>query len=210
MMGDLMKADDAACPAAPRREIAIAYDGRGRRTAITSTAAGGGSAVTATSVWCGSRMCVKSSAAGAVARRHCATGEQVLSSGSSLSYGQDQIGSTRDVLVLPCATTQAYDCNAHGDALQTPASGPLADFRFAGMFYEATSGLYLAGTRVYDPTIGRRLSREPLGKTRRQLGRKPLRLRYAQGRRRRHGRGACFLLPRAHGPLQGAEDDRVR
>jgi hypothetical protein len=57
----------------------------------------------------------------------------MLSSSASLYYGQDLIGSTRDVLVLPAATTQAYDYDACGDALQAPAIGSLAGFRFAGM-----------------------------------------------------------------------------
>src|SRR5438034_1360601 len=37
------------------------------------------------------------------------------------------------------------------------------DFRYAGMFYHADSGLYLTHYRVYDPVTARWLSRDPLG-----------------------------------------------
>jgi RHS repeat-associated protein len=47
--------------------------------------------------------------------------------------------------------------------LQTTA--PLGDFTYAGLFYNADSGLDLATNRPYDPVSGRWLSRDPLGES---------------------------------------------
>jgi RHS repeat-associated protein len=50
------------------------------------------------------------------------------------------------------------------------STAPLTDFGYAGMFYNADSGLYLTPYRAYDPVAGRRLSRDPVGETRDQAG----------------------------------------
>ncbi|MGH9352156.1 MAG: RHS repeat-associated core domain-containing protein, partial [Terriglobia bacterium] len=58
---------------------------------------------------------------------------------------------------------QTYDYDPTGNPLVTPTQGPLTDFRYAGMFYHADSGLYLTEHRAYDPRTGRWLTRDPLG-----------------------------------------------
>ena len=55
----------------------------------------------------------------------------------------------------------AYSYDPYGNPLQTTA--PVTDFVYAGMFYNADSGLYLTQYRAYDPIVGRWLSRDPLG-----------------------------------------------
>jgi RHS repeat-associated protein len=55
----------------------------------------------------------------------------------------------------------AYSYDPYGNALQTTA--PVTDFGYAGMFYNADSGLYLTQYRAYDPRAGRWLSRDPIG-----------------------------------------------
>jgi RHS repeat-associated protein len=57
---------------------------------------------------------------------------------------------------------QTYDYDPYGNPTQAPATGPVTDFRYAGMFYHADSGLYLTKYRAYDPRTGRWLSRDPL------------------------------------------------
>jgi RHS repeat-associated protein len=59
------------------------------------------------------------------------------------------------------SSAPAYSYDPYGNALQGTA--PLTDFNYAGMFYNADSGLYLTQYRVYDPVSGRWLSRDPLG-----------------------------------------------
>jgi RHS repeat-associated protein len=78
----------------------------------------------------------------------------------SYYYGPDQIGSPRRVFASP-TTAPAYDYDPYGVPLQGTA--PLTDFGYAGMFYNADSGLYLTLYRAYDPVAGRWLSRDPMG-----------------------------------------------
>jgi len=67
-----------------------------------------------------------------------------------------------------CGTTQRYThvskehlFDTHGNATQT--SGRIStDFRYAGMFYEQNSGLYLTEYRAYSPRTARWLTRDPL------------------------------------------------
>ena len=48
-------------------------------------------------------------------------------------------------------------------AMPLQATAPVTDFVYAGMFFNADSGLYLTKYRAYDPVSGRWLSRDPLG-----------------------------------------------
>ena len=75
-------------------------------------------------------------------------------------YGPDQIGSVRRVFAS-ASSAPAYAYDPYGNPLQGTA--PLTDFNYAGMFYNADSGLYLTQYRAYDPVAGRWLSRDPLG-----------------------------------------------
>jgi RHS repeat-associated protein len=71
------------------------------------------------------------------------------------------------------STTFQYDTNVDGfinsaDIGQTKAGASNAnsvypDFAFTGHYYHARSGLYLAPYRPFSPTIGRWLSRDPIG-----------------------------------------------
>lgn len=69
------------------------------------------------------------------------------------------------------ASTFQYDVNASGtisssdvSTVQFANGGSLfSDFTFTGHYYHARSGLYLAPYRAYSPTIGRWLSRDPIG-----------------------------------------------
>ena len=61
------------------------------------------------------------------------------------------------------APAYSYDPYPYGNALQGTA--PLTDFNYAGMFYNADSGLYLTQYRAYDPVSGRWLSRDPMGES---------------------------------------------
>jgi RHS repeat-associated protein len=60
------------------------------------------------------------------------------------------------------STVQSYNYDSYGNPTLTPASGPMTDFRYAGMLYHADSGLYLTQYRAYDPRTGRWLSRDPI------------------------------------------------
>jgi RHS repeat-associated protein len=59
------------------------------------------------------------------------------------------------------SSANAYSYDPYGNPMQTTA--PVTDFGYAGMFYDADSGLYLTPYRAYDPVAGRWLSRDPVG-----------------------------------------------
>ena len=74
-------------------------------------------------------------------------------------YGPDRIGSTRAVFTAAGATATDYD--PYGAVISGAAA--TTDFGYAGMVLNADSGLYLTQYRVYDPAVGRWLSRDPIG-----------------------------------------------
>lgn len=148
-------------PSQPGKQTTFVYDGLGRRTAISSTPPGGGTGVTTSYVWCGMWLCQAHNSSGSIIREYFAEGEFVPGSPAQpYYYGPDQIGSVRRVFAS-ASNAPAYSYDPYGNALQSTA--PLTDFGFAGMFYNADSGLYLTRYRGYDPVAGRWLSRDPLG-----------------------------------------------
>ncbi|MGH7022512.1 MAG: RHS repeat-associated core domain-containing protein [Caulobacteraceae bacterium] len=150
-----------AYPGQPGKAITFAYDGLGRRVQISSTPAGGGTAMVTGYVWCGARLCQARNAVGAVTKGY-AEGEYAPGSPSvSAYYAPDQVGSVRRAFTAESAPS--YDNDPYGNALQGTA--PVTDFVYAGLFYNADSGLLLATNRVYSPAIGRWLSRDPAGES---------------------------------------------
>ncbi|WIM09100.1 RHS repeat-associated core domain-containing protein [Enhydrobacter sp.] len=148
-------------PGQPGKATAFTYDGLGRRVAIASTPAGGGSTVTTSYLWCGSALCQARNASNTPIRRYYDEGEYVPGSpGQPYYYGIDQIGSVRRAFASTISAP-AYSYDRYGVPLQSTA--PVTDFVYGGMFYNADSGLYLTNYRAYDPVAGRWLSRDPLG-----------------------------------------------
>lgn len=148
-------------PADLTQATTFRYDGLGRRLAIVTT---GGTMPSETRyLWCGDSLCQARTAADVVTRRYYPEGEVVPAAGTLLYYGKDQLNSVRDVLVAQNDSRVAsYDYDPYGN--QTASTGRLStDFRYAGMFYQPQSGLYLTNYRAYDPQTARWLSRDPIG-----------------------------------------------
>jgi RHS repeat-associated protein len=132
------------------------YDGLGRRIAIV-----GADGVETRYLWCGEALCQARGSDDTVSRRYYSEGE-LAPGGASLFYAQDHLGSVRDVLSAQdgsLVTSNDYD--AYGNPIQAPGFAA-TDFRYAGMFYERNSGLYLTHYRAYDPVTARWLSRDPI------------------------------------------------
>jgi RHS repeat-associated protein len=147
-------------PGEPGKQTAFAYDGAGRRIAISSTPAGGPTA-TASYVWCNESLCQARNAGGATKRAYYDEGELVPGApAQSYYYGIDQLGSVRRSFAST-GGAPAYAFDPYGRALQGTA--PLTEFGYAGMLYNVESGLYLTNFRAYDPFAGRWLSRDPIG-----------------------------------------------
>ncbi|MGH7023084.1 MAG: RHS repeat-associated core domain-containing protein, partial [Caulobacteraceae bacterium] len=151
-----------AYPGQPGKATTFAYDGLGRRVQISSTPAGGGTAVVISYLWCGTRLCQARNAAGTVTKGYYAEGEYAPGSpGVGAYYAPDQVGSVRRAVTA--ASSPAYDNDPCGNTLQGTA--PVTDFVYAGLLYNPDSGLLLATNRVYNPAIGRWLSRDPAGES---------------------------------------------
>ncbi len=111
-------------------------------------------------VWCGYELCEERNAADSVVNRYFFQGEQ--DSGTSFYYAKDHLGSIRTLADSTGSIRGQYTYGAFGNA--TKLQGDLeANFGFTGHLRHQTSGLVLTPYRAYDPTLGRWLSRDPLG-----------------------------------------------
>jgi len=152
--------------------ISFVYDALGRRIQTSTTPAGGGTAAAIVQLWCGWKLCqtytMINPLNAVLSKEYYAEGEYAPGSPAISSYyAPDQIGSVRRAFQTSGASP-TYDYDPYGNPLQSTA--PVTDFNYAGTFYNAASGLYLATRRPYDPVSGRWLSRDPIGEAGDPLG----------------------------------------
>jgi RHS repeat-associated protein len=153
-----------AYAADPRKRTSFAYDGLDRR--VTIATANAGKTTTEHFVWCGSRICQSRSSPSVILRNYYDEGETAPAAEQLLYYGPDQLGSVRDAYLVSGklgSAVEAFDYDPYGNLVSPPPSDTTPDFRFAGMFFHADSGLYLTQYRAYEPPTARWLSRDPLG-----------------------------------------------
>jgi RHS repeat-associated protein len=130
----------------------FAYDALGRRVAITDGA-------TATRYrWCGERICAARTPAGAISARYFSQGE--MNGTTSRYYATDHLGSVRSLMDNTGSAKGTAIYHAYGKPTLT---GEIPTFAYAGMFYHQASGLYLTQYRAYDSSVGRWISRDPVG-----------------------------------------------
>jgi|GEM_PF-922265 len=147
-------------PGQSGKATAFAYDGLGRRVAITETPPGGGTPVTTSYLWCGDALCQARDGSNVPTRSYYDEGEFVAGApGQPYFYGIDQLGSVRRAFAS-ASSAPAFNYDPYGVPLSGPA--PVTDFGFAGLFNHTASGLNLTLYRAYDPVAGRWLSRDPL------------------------------------------------
>lgn len=137
---------------------AYRYDGLGRRLEITHQ--GSGSTLTDTRyLWCGSTVCQARDGSAAVTADYFNQGE--VRGTTALYYVRDQLGS---VIGVTDATGKVLGATRYGAYGAVGASrGVQPDFGYAGMLRDPGSALSLTLFRAYDPTVGRWLSRDPIG-----------------------------------------------
>ncbi len=136
------------------KTTAFRYDGIDRRIAIITNG------TEARYLWCGEHLCQARSSSDVTTRRYFSQGEFIPATNSALYYTLDQLGSVRDVVAMQNgARVASYDYEPYGSPSQT-AGRIGTDFRFASLFYEPNSGLYLSRTRGYNSSRGEWLSRD--------------------------------------------------
>jgi RHS repeat-associated protein len=139
----------------PSGTTGFVYDGAGHKVRETLNGI-----VIRQWVWCGPELCEERDGSGNVTKRFYAQGEQVA--GVPYYFTRDHLGSVREMTDGTGAIRARYDYDPYGRV--TKVSGDLsADFGFTGDYYHAATGLSLTMYRAYDPTLGRWLSKDPLG-----------------------------------------------
>jgi RHS repeat-associated protein len=140
------------------------YDGGGRRTKIVEKNSGGTVTSTKQFVFVGGAVAEERNASNTVLKRFYAQGIHVpgaTAPADKLFYTRDHLSSTREITDGTGALRARYDYQPYGKT--TKISGDLdADYQFHGMYFHATSGLYLSLTRPYSPDLGIWLQRDPI------------------------------------------------
>jgi len=154
----------------PQRKTTFRYDGSGRRVAIVTS--NGADSREKHYLWCALALCQARDSSDVVSRRYFPEGELFVrhddsddeeSSTTTSYYAQDQLGSVRDVLSgVSGHTVASFDYDPYGNPTRR-THGVSTSFRYAGMFYEQNSGVYLTLHRAYDPGSKRWLSRDSNG-----------------------------------------------
>ena len=135
------------------------YDGQSRRVRITEKE-NGVQTKQETFVWCGARICQKRSGS-TVVRSYFGQGFEQGS--GDYFYMRDHLGSVREVVGSDGTTVAS---RVSYDPWGTPTesgAGALTDFGFTGHYLDRPSGLNLPLYRGYSPSLGRWLSRDPIG-----------------------------------------------
>jgi RHS repeat-associated protein len=147
----------------------LGYDGLDRRVSVTEKV--NGSVVSDRRyLWCGSDLCEERDATGAVVRKRYLDQGLRAESGSDVPAGsylftRDHLNSVRTMTDLGGTLHAAYIYSPYG--LRVRAAGDLdSEMGFTGHFQHLPSGLALPLYRTYDASLGRWLSRDPLGEAR--------------------------------------------
>jgi RHS repeat-associated protein len=137
----------------------FAYDGLNRRVKIVED-----SGETKQFIWIGTQIAEERDENNLVTRRYSAEGEQRIGDWDAglYYYSRDHLGSIRELTDSAGSVRASYDYDPYGQ--RTALNDSLeVDFGYTGHYFHAPSNLYLAPYRAYDATIGRWLSRDPIG-----------------------------------------------
>jgi RHS repeat-associated protein len=145
------------------QRIEFTYDGLSRLASLRLLT-NGAPASFRRFVWCENLICEERDAAGAVTKRHFDQGMKIEVGGNAGSYfyTRDHLGSIRELTDSGGAVRARYDYDPFGRRILL-AGDVEADFGLAGMFWSPEAGLAVTRFRIYDPELGRWLSRDPLG-----------------------------------------------
>ncbi|HEY3853563.1 MAG TPA: RHS repeat-associated core domain-containing protein [Verrucomicrobiae bacterium] len=114
-------------------------------------------------IWCNERICEVCDATGAATNLYFAQGAQIVSgpNAGKYYYALDRLGSITELTDSSANVRADYQYDPWGQRIKL--SGNLdADFGFTGYYFHAPSAMNFAPLRVYDPALGRWLSRDPV------------------------------------------------
>ena len=149
------------------------YDGLGRCVGIRSLV-NGAEVSNRRFVWCDYEICEQRTPSGLVSKRFFLQGMKVESGATAGAYfySHDHLGSIRELTDSGGNVRARYSYDPFGQ--RTRLIGDLdTDFGFAGMFWLVDSEISMTQFRVYDPSIGRWLSRDPLKNAETLIGPNP-------------------------------------
>ncbi len=113
-------------------------------------------------IWCGSERCEERDSSNAVVSRFCGMGQ--ATSGSNYFYAFDHLGSVREVTDSSGNVLAAFGFDPYGN--RSVLSGTFKPvFGFTGIYQHSRTNFALTWFRQYNPSLGRWLSRDPLGES---------------------------------------------
>lgn len=135
------------------------YDGMDRRFQIVEKIGG-----TITSkkrlLWVGNSILEERDSTGGIVIKHFFTDGYRVGS-MKFFYTKDHLGSIREVTDSLGAKVARFEYDPYGSRTQVSGAGE-ADFGFTGHYFHLPTGLHLAKYRVYNSTLGRWTSRDPI------------------------------------------------
>ena len=137
----------------------FSYDGLNRCVKIVEKT---GSAVNSTRkfVLCGTEKC--DSATTTARSSFSSSARDNTRATGAYFYTRDHLGSIREMTDVNGTVVARYDYDPWGRST-TVIGTTKPDFNFTGLYQHAKSGLDMATYRLYDPDLGRWLSRDPIG-----------------------------------------------
>jgi len=140
-------------------QFSIAYDGLNRWTHITQCDANCTNLLADRwFVWNGNTLTEERDSSGTLIQRFYANG--FWRAGTNYFYIRDHMGSVRQVTDQNGITVAKFNYDPYGRRTQTFGTMWI-DYGYAGLF-ELPNGLKLADFRIYDPSTGRWINRDPI------------------------------------------------
>jgi len=137
----------------------FSYDGKGRAVVVLEYL-GGSLSSTKQFVWTANDRCETRNATGGLLNQFFGFGQTISS--TNYFYDVDNFGSIREMNNSSGAIQAQYGYDLYGRV--TKLQGSLSsDLQFTGYYTHALSGLNLSRTRAYDASLGRFISRDPIG-----------------------------------------------
>jgi RHS repeat-associated protein len=134
----------------------FSYDGFGNRVEIVETT-GGSVSSTKQFIVAQGGVCEERDASGNILNQFFKFGQTI--GGSSYFFNYDRLGSIRGISDISGGVQASYNYDPYGQTTSI-FENVASDFKYAGYYSHSRSGFYFTVTRVYNPSLGRFLSRD--------------------------------------------------